>query len=199
MPAEMEEYETLNRCQKVKKILPKVLPILLLSVILPTADVGNDLALISKLCKGLPGCVFSDGMWREMKEYGKCYDDKPDQYCTSDKVSNNIVCGVSQYDCDRLNGNYEEYVRCQYEDGPDQYCTSERVSSKNNTACRLKKSSDSQYFCRYYEILGDYKDYRQCEAQGPNKYCSDPASNRVFTMFMDLIQRLPVLSYSSSC
>ena len=51
MPAEMEEYETLGRCQKVKKILPKVLPIILLSVILPTADVGTDLALITKLYK----------------------------------------------------------------------------------------------------------------------------------------------------
>ena len=33
MTAEMEEYQTLSRCQKVKKIALKVLPILLLSVI----------------------------------------------------------------------------------------------------------------------------------------------------------------------
>ena len=47
----MEDYQTLSRCQKVKKILPKVLPILLLNVILPTADVGTDLVLITKLYK----------------------------------------------------------------------------------------------------------------------------------------------------
>ena len=51
MPAEMEEYQTLSRCQKVKKIAPKILPIILLSVILPTADVGTDLILITKLYK----------------------------------------------------------------------------------------------------------------------------------------------------
>ena len=49
----MEAYQTLSRCQKVKKLLPTILPILLLSVILPTADVGTDLALITKLYKGL--------------------------------------------------------------------------------------------------------------------------------------------------
>ena len=51
MTAEMEEYQTLSRCQKVKNIAIKILPILLLSVILPTADVGTDLALITKLYK----------------------------------------------------------------------------------------------------------------------------------------------------
>ena len=51
MTAEMtnEEYLSLTRSQKVKKVLPEVLPLLLLSVILPTADVGTDLALITKL------------------------------------------------------------------------------------------------------------------------------------------------------
>ena len=51
MTAEMEEYHTLTRCQKLKKVLPKVLPLLLLSVILPTADVWTDLVLITKLYK----------------------------------------------------------------------------------------------------------------------------------------------------
>ena len=96
MPAEMEEYETLSRCQKVKKILPKILPIILLSVILPTADVGTDLALITKLYKGLHDCVWSDGMGRDWKEYSKCNPPSPDQYCSTEKVSNNTVCGVSQ-------------------------------------------------------------------------------------------------------
>ena len=178
MPAEMEEYQTLSRCQKVKNIAPKILPIILLSVILPTADVGTDLVLIIKLYKGLAYCVESDGMRRDEKEYYKCRKTNTDEYCTPEKVVNNTVCGVSQYDCVWKVWNYEEYWRCKNEVGPDQYCTSERVSNKKNTACRLKKSSDSQYFCRYNEIWSsDWKDYRQCEAQGANKYCSDPARN----------------------
>ena len=178
MPAEMEEYETLSRCQKVKKIALKVLPIILLSVILPTADVGTDLVLIIKLYKGLHDCVFSDEMWRDKREYDKCEYDRPDRYCNPEKVSNNAVCGVSQYYCQYRYSNKEEYRRCQEEVGPDQYCTSERVSIKNNTVCRLKKSSDSQYFCRNYEIwTSDLEHYRWCEATGANKYCSDPASN----------------------
>ena len=43
MTGEMEEHQTLTRTQKMKKVLPKVLPLLLLSVILPTADVGTEL------------------------------------------------------------------------------------------------------------------------------------------------------------
>ena len=67
--------------------------------------------------------------------------------------------------------------KCQKEVGPDQYCTySERVS--RNSPCRRVGNGDSQYFCRYYIIWSsDRKDYSQCEAQGANKYCSDPASN----------------------
>ena len=60
---EMEDYQSLTRTGKVKRVLPKVLPILLLSVILPTADVGTDLALITKLYRGLEAvCVQSDIM-----------------------------------------------------------------------------------------------------------------------------------------
>ena len=77
-----------------------------------------------------------------------------------------------------------EYQRCHYKVGPDQYCTPERVSNnKNNTACRLKKPFDSQYFCRDYKIwskayISDGKAYGQCRNQGVDKYCSDPASNQ---------------------
>ena len=39
---EIEDYQSLTRTEKVKRVLPKVLPLLLLSVILPTADVGTD-------------------------------------------------------------------------------------------------------------------------------------------------------------
>ena len=145
----MEEYQTLSRYQKVKKIAPAILPIILLSVILPTADVWTDLVLITKLYKGI--CVKSDGMKRDLEEYKKCNFDGPDEYCNPEKVSNNTVsvCGVSQYDCDR-NVNEKEYWICKLD--PDQYCTPERVSNKNNNVCRLKKSSDSQYFCRYVDI-----------------------------------------------
>ena len=58
-----EEYQGLTRSQKVKKVLLKVLPLLLLSV--------------TKLYTGLPACVESDGMERDEKEYWKCLDVGP--------------------------------------------------------------------------------------------------------------------------
>ena len=117
-------------------------------------------------------------MWRDSEEYWKCKDDGPDRYCNSEKVSNNSVCGVSQYDCYPRNANYEEYRRCKDEVGPDQYCTPERVSN-NNSVCRLKKSFESLYFCRNYEIWSsDWKDNRQCLFQNATSYCSDPARNQ---------------------
>ena len=95
MTADMtnEEYQSLTTCQKVKKVLPKVLPLLLLSVILPTADVWTDLALITKLYTGMnTTCVYSDDMWRD--QLWKCEDAGPDKYCTPEIVSNNnSVCG----------------------------------------------------------------------------------------------------------
>ena len=71
MTAEMtnEEYQSLTRSQKVKKVLPKVLPLLFLSVILPTADFVTDLALITKLYTGITACVWSDAMRRDQEEY----------------------------------------------------------------------------------------------------------------------------------
>ena len=184
MTAEMEEYQTLTRSQKVKRVRPKVLPLLLLSVILPTADVGTDLALITKLYTGLPVCVKTDGVRRVVSEYTNC-DKAPGQYCTPEKVSNKTVCGVSQYDCDcSVRGSWQEYEKCKYEVGPDQYCSHETVSNINNTVCRLKNSSDSQYFCRHYKIWSsEWQDYKQCQAQGGDKYCSDPASNHNVCLF----------------
>ena len=108
MPAEMEEYETLSRCQKVRRIAPAILPILLLSVILPTADVGTDLVLITKLYKGVTVCERGS-----QKEWLKCENDGAEKYCTPEKVSNNTICGISQYDCDNWIVYYEEYRRCQ--------------------------------------------------------------------------------------
>ena len=181
----MEEYQTLSRCQKVKKVLPKVLPLLLLSVILPTADVGTDLALITRLYTGLTVCVRSesDGIKQDYEEYRKCeYEVGADQYCTPEKVSNNSVCGVSQYYCYYYyyaRGRWEEYKKCKYDVGPDQYCTPEKVSNNNNTVCGLKNSSDSQYFCRYYSIWStDWKDWDKCSVQGADKYCSDSTTNQ---------------------
>ena len=100
MTAEMEEYQTLSRCQKVKNIAPKILPIILLSVILPTADVGTDLVLITKLYKGLTACFEpdeSEEIRRDQEEITRCFVIGPDQYCTPEKVTNNTVCGDSQY------------------------------------------------------------------------------------------------------
>ena len=188
MTAEMtnEEYQSLTRSQKTKKVLPKVLPVLLLSVILPTADIGTDLALIIDLYTGLnTTCVWSDGILRDHNEYWTCRNVGPDQYCNTEKVSNKMVCGVSQYYC--RNTDWEEYNKCEYKVGPDQYCTPEKVS---NNICGLKNSSDSHYeyyydssdspyFCRYYEIWSsEWKDYDQCKDQGVDKYCSNQTSNQ---------------------
>ena len=80
MTAEMttEEYQSLTTCQKVKKVLPKVLPLLLLSIILPTADVGTDLALITRLYTGIAVCKVSGEMRWQRKKYSKC---RSDNYC----------------------------------------------------------------------------------------------------------------------
>lgn len=94
------EYQTLTRIQKVKKILPKVLPLLLLNVILPTAVVGSDLALITKLytVAGNVRCVWSDKMLFHESKWRACNILEADNFCTTEKVLNNNstdVCGGS--------------------------------------------------------------------------------------------------------
>ena len=87
----MEDYQSLTRTEKVKRVLPKVLPLLLLSVILPTADVGTDLILIIKLYRGLKAeCVRSEGMVRYEEE---CEDQGAEKDCL-DHASNQNVCGA---------------------------------------------------------------------------------------------------------
>ena len=83
------EYQTLTRIQKVKKILPKVLPLLLLNVILPTAVVGSDLALITKLytVAGNVSCVWSDKMLFHESKLRACNILGADNFCTTEKVS----------------------------------------------------------------------------------------------------------------
>ena len=101
--------------------MPKILPILLLSVILPTADVGTDLALIIKLYTGLNYQYFCD-MNDDDENFNEYFDCQlifgPDQYCTPEKVSNkNTVCRLkksdSQYFCRTLvNTAYKDYIQC---------------------------------------------------------------------------------------
>ena len=170
----MEDYQSLSSFRKVKKILPKVILILLLSVILPTADVGTDLALINQMYEGRTVCVD-----RDKNEYLKCDDQGPRQYCYKEKISNNTICGVSQYNCtyikDNNKDNNKEFLKCHEKVGPDRYCTSE---NKTKGVCVLKKSSDTPYFCRYYKIWSpDVKDLEQCGIDGAEKYCSNSASN----------------------
>ena len=180
MTAEMEENQTLTRCQKVKKILPKVLPLLILSVILPTADVGTDLVLIIKLYRGVPGCVDQD-----REEYKKCDKIGADQYCTPERISSNTVCGVSRhYYCIKEKGeqpeHQEEYKKCQKEGGPDQYCNVEIVNNlTHSSVCGVKSDFSVTFqYCRHYEIWSnDTRDYKKCYTQGVDKYCSDPDSN----------------------
>ena len=88
----MEEYRTLTRSQKVNKVWSKVLPLLILSIILPTLDVGTDLLLITDLYTGVVFCVDRD---LDKEEWLKCTKDEADQYCnTTETVSNNTLCGV---------------------------------------------------------------------------------------------------------
>lgn len=176
----MEDYQSLTRWQKVKRVLPKVLPLLLLSVILPTADVGTDLALITKLYRGLEAeCVQSDGMRRDEEEYDKCNED-PNQYCTIGKVSSNTLCKPTQYYCEfrgGSDGDWKEYYQCQHV-GPDQYCTTERELSNKNTIC-IRGYNVYEYFCINFEIWSsDWKAFKKCQSQGADKYCSDPSSNQ---------------------
>ena len=128
-----EDFQSLTRSQKVKKVLPKVLPVLLLSVILPTADVGTDLVLITKLYTGIPDCVWSDAMGRYYEEYWKCFRDGPDQYCTpeNNKNNNNSVCQLesssdSQYLCRYFGSRNEwkDYDQCEVQ-GVDKYCSNQ--------------------------------------------------------------------------
>ena len=104
MTADMttEEYQSLTRSQKVKKVLPKVLPLLLLSVILPTADVGTDFVLINKLYAGgnftcldisllLDNSVYTHNDW---KDYEQCEEKGADKYC-SNQTNNQNVCSGS--------------------------------------------------------------------------------------------------------
>ena len=90
----MVENQSLTRGQKLKKVLPKVLPLLLLSVILPTFDIGSDLALITDLYTGITACVESTVASLDRKELRKCKDIGPDQYCTLEKVSNGKTLSV---------------------------------------------------------------------------------------------------------
>ena len=79
----MEEYQTLTRRQKVIKVLPKVLPLIVLSIILPTADIGTDIVLIKDLYEGLNFCVKTDEMGQDQSEYWKCQYIGPNKYCNS--------------------------------------------------------------------------------------------------------------------
>lgn len=166
-----EDYQSLTRGGKMKQILPKVLPLLLLSVILPTVDVGTDLALITRLFTGVGLCVD-----KERDKFRKCEEDKAEQYCIS-------VCGVSHYYCDQKSLLYNEYLRCEEELGPDQYCTPEIVSNKSNTVCRMKDrspNSPARYFCRHYKIWSsDWKDYEKCSVQTVDKFCLDANNTNV--------------------
>ena len=128
----MEEYRTLTCRQKMNKVWSKVIPLLFLSVILPTLDVGTDLALITVLFKRVVLCVDLD-----KEEWLKCTKNEADQYCSSkETVSNSTVCGVSPYYCEGNNTDQKEYKKCEEQIGPDQYCTAESAFkySHNNTS-----------------------------------------------------------------
>lgn len=45
------EYYRLPKLQRVRKILPQIIPILVLSIILPTSDIGRYLVMVTNLYK----------------------------------------------------------------------------------------------------------------------------------------------------
>ena len=126
----MEDYQTLTKWQKMKKVLPKVLPLLLLSVILPSADIWTDVVLIEKLYEGLFFCTKSDGMDRIQMDYWKCEYRGPYKYCLN---SNSSVCGMrsdgSQYcrDYKMWSDDWKAFDQCK-DQGGDKYCS----DGKNN-------------------------------------------------------------------
>ena len=146
------------------KVWNTILIILVLNILLPTADVITDLILIGKLYRGVYECK-----WSEEIEYEKCRNVGPEKYCSvyPEKVSNKSVCGLSQYYC-REDWRDSE---CHTTMGPDRYCSAERVS---RGACTEKTQSDSQYFCRYHTIWStEPEHYRQCKRDSYH-FCSDP-------------------------
>ena len=70
--------------------------ILVLNILLPTADVITDLILIGKLYRGVYKCK-----WSEEIEYEKCRNVGPEKYYSvyPKKVSNKSVRGLSHYYC----------------------------------------------------------------------------------------------------
>ena len=82
------------RWPKMRQALPAILPVLLLSVILPTGDVVSDFLLIMRMFRGEEGysCKCSEGLIADKEEFYKCEKDSSGQYCTNQDVSSSLVC-----------------------------------------------------------------------------------------------------------
>ena len=76
-----------------------ILIILVLNILLPSADVTTDLVLIFRLFRGVSMCEWSEGIRSDYKEYFQCRDIGPETYCSAypEKVSNQRVCGLSHH------------------------------------------------------------------------------------------------------
>ena len=117
------------------KIGKTVLIILVLNIILPTADVVTDLKLIGKLYGGVIWCERTKGMIRDKDEYNKCGNVGADKYCIGEKVST-AVCGVrtdsdTKYYCRvyyEWSSEYKDYEQCKKD--PTTYC-SDPATNKN--------------------------------------------------------------------
>ena len=125
------------------EIWKTVLIILVLNIILPTADVVTDLRLIVKLYRGVPVCNrWTEGIRRDRDEYRKCVRVRADKYCIGEKVSTEL-CGVgtdsdSKYECRdywEWSSDYQDYRQCDKSMvksfyGYDTYC-SDPATNKN--------------------------------------------------------------------
>ena len=103
-----------------------VLIILVLYIILPTADVYTDLRLIMELYKGVPECnKGTEKFIRDTDEYYKCKAVGADKYCMDGKVIDTGVCEVNSnleteeflqyYSCRNYtswSSEYRDYQQC---------------------------------------------------------------------------------------
>merc|ERR1711936_1246862 len=142
------EYMRLNKLQKVKKIFWKILPILVFSVILPTADIGSDLYMIHNLFRGFKVCsnkteAITEKLLRDEELSNECQAVGAETFCISRNISERSVCGSGEVYCVKKPSkcSIEEIVEfsdvkdCQKEreqfsvceSNPGSYCTPERV------------------------------------------------------------------------
>ena len=195
------EQLSLTSSQKIWKILPQILPILLLSVVLPTSDVGTDLLLVSRLYKGRGyTCVWSAGQRRDMDHNRDCINVGPERFCSAEKVSSG-VCGVSRHYCcphDGLwTGQRQQHPQTYHQvhrDVPEEYCKASQNETSREMHLTLDQLNDnltlkycsedapfdhfSKFYCKTVSKSDEYYRFYQCAyIAGPDQHCTSKSSH----------------------